>query len=205
MKFPFLGVGAALAAALLTACTPGGTLVGGGAVLTRSVLEERTTLAALDDTAIELGVNTRLGNHSGELFRDVSVDVKEGEVVLTGSVPQAEDRVAAAEAAWSTPGVSAVTDALTVSEDSGSGAYWRDVRIANELRYALLTDLDVRSINYTVSAIDSVVHLTGIARSRAELSRVIELARGVEGVTKVVSHVLTIDDPRRVKRLARDG
>lgn len=199
--------GATLAAAALAlcACSPAGTMVGGGAVLTRAVLEERTTLAALDDTAIALGIENRLGNHSGELFRDVSVDVTEGAVVLTGSVPRAADRVAATKAAWATPGVAGVADELVVAEDSGTRAYLEDMRISNRVRYELLTDLEVSSINYNVTTIDRVVHLTGIAVSRDELSRVIDHARRTRGVERVVSHVLTIGDPRRVKRLARGG
>lgn len=198
---------AALAAIGLgtVACTPVGTLVGGGAVLTRSVLQERSTADAISDTDMELGIYTRLGNHSGELFRDVSVDVNEGVVLLTGTVPEAEDKVAATKAVWETPGVREISDEIVVAEDSGTAAYWEDVRISNELRYELLTDLDVSSVNYNVTTVDGVVHLTGIARSRSELDRVITHARAVQGVRKVVSHVLSIDDPRRVVRLAKSG
>lgn len=187
------------------ACTPVGSLVGGGAVLTRSVLQERSTADAISDTDMELGIYHRLGNHSGELFRDVSVDVNEGVVLLTGTVPEAEDKVAATKAVWETPGVREITDEIVIAEDSGTGAYWEDVRISNELRYELLTDLDVSSVNYNVTTVDGVVHLTGIARSRTELDRVISHARAVQGVRKVVSHVLAIDDPRRVVRLAKSG
>jgi len=203
MTHALTGAALAVAIAALSACTPAGTLIGGGAVLTRAVLEERTTLTALDDVTVEAGVNTRLGNHSGELFRDVSVDVHEGRVLLAGSVPRPALKVAATESAWATPGVASVTDEITIARDTGTGAYLRDVRIANQLRYELLTETDVRSINYTVTVIDRVVHLTGIARSPAELARVVALARSVAGVTGVVSHVLAIDDPRRVRRAAQ--
>lgn len=210
MTSPFSGAATALAGFALigcgvAACTPVGTAVGGAAVVTRSVIQERSTKAALDDTAIAIGVNANLGQTSGELFRDVSVDVTEGEVVLTGSVPRAEDKVAATEAAWRTPGVTGVTDAMTVAEDAGTRAYLEDLRISNTVRYGLLTDLDVGSLNYTVTTVDRVVHLTGIARTPEELGRVIEIARSVDGVVRVVSHVLTIDDPRRVRRLAKSG
>lgn len=196
--------GAALAAAaLLTACAPAAVVVGGGGLLTKTVVEERSTLDALDDTAIKAGVLTRLGNRSGDLYRDVFVDVTEGRVVLTGSVPRPEDRIAAAEAAWETPGVESVEDSLEVAADSGTRAYLEDVAISNEVRYALFTAPGVQSLNYTVTTIDKVVHLTGLARSDAELSRAVEAARRVGGVQRVVSHVLRIDDPRRVRRIAK--
>lgn len=189
------------ACAALSGCVAA-PLVGGGAVLTRGVMQERSTLAGLDDTAISLGIANRLGNHSGELYRDVSVSVTEGAVVLTGTVPRAEDRVAATEAAWATPGVVSVDDALEVAADAGTAAYFEDVAISNRLRYELLADASVSSVNYSVTTIDKTVHLTGLARSGAELARVIDHARQVPGVRRVVSHVRTIDDPERVKRLA---
>ncbi|MEM9138594.1 MAG: phospholipid-binding domain-containing protein, partial [Pseudomonadota bacterium] len=54
-----------------------------------------------------------------------------------------------------------------------------------------------RSVNYNIETVDKVVHVTGLARSGAELSRVLDRASRIPGVVKVVSHVLTIDDPRR--------
>jgi osmotically-inducible protein OsmY len=189
---------------LLSACVPA-AIIGGSTALSRSVAQERTTMDALTDAEVKLGVTTRLANRSGALYRDVFVDVVEGAVVLTGSVPRAEDRIAATEAAWETPGVAAVDDALTVRGDSGTVAYLRDVGIANQLRYKLELEPGVRRRNYTVTTIDSTVHLTGLARSEKELQRVVEIARTIPGVVRVVSHVLTIDDPRRVSRIAKSG
>jgi osmotically-inducible protein OsmY len=66
----------------------------------------------------------------------------------------------------------------------------------------MLTDLEVSSMNYNVETINRVVHLTGLAKSTVELDRVIRHAQQVKGVGRVVSHVLTIDDPRRVRSVA---
>ncbi|MEL7347198.1 MAG: BON domain-containing protein [Pseudomonadota bacterium] len=196
MKIVMTRAWPALVAALLTGCGPA-VLVGGTTVVARSVVQERSTMDALSDTEIALSIGNRLGAHSGELYRDVGVDVVEKRVLLTGSVPERQDRVDAEAIAWTGPGVVAVTNEITVAEDSGVGAYWRDVRIANGVRYRLLTDLDVASQNYNVETVDGVVHLTGLARSSGELDTVIAHARGVDGVARVVSHVLLIDDPRR--------
>ncbi|MEL6218412.1 MAG: BON domain-containing protein [Pseudomonadota bacterium] len=196
---------AALAAGMAVSGCVAVPVVAGGAALTRGVVQERSTLTGLKDTDIQLGVATRLGNHSGELYRDVEVDVTEGAVVLTGTVPRAGDKVAATEAAWATPGVLSVEDAMEVATDAGTGSYLADANISTRLRYELVTDWAVSAVNYTVTTVDRTVHLTGIARSREELVRVIDHARSVEGVRRVVSHVLTIDDPRRVARIARGG
>lgn len=186
----------ALCALALAGCGPA-ILAGTGAAVTRSVVQERTTMDALKDAEVKLSLKNRLLNESTSLFADVSADVTEGRVVLTGSVPTREQKVTATRIAWETPGVAAVTDELTVAEDSGAVAYLEDAWISNRLRVALLTDRRVSSVNYNVETMDKVVHLTGLARSRAELARVIDRAAATPGVVRVVSHVLTIDDPRR--------
>ena len=168
-----------------------------GAVLTRSVMQERTTKDALRDTDIKLSLNNQLLSHSTGLFADVSVDVTEGRVVLTGSVPTREDKVTATRLAWAIEGVTSVTDELTVEEDAGALAYLEDAWISNRLRLALLRDRQISSVNYNVETVDKVVHLSGLARTRGELAKVIQHASSMPGVARVVSHVLTIDDPRR--------
>ena len=190
--------GAALALCLFALASCGaGVAIGTGATVTRTVLQERSTMDALRDTEIQLSLNNRFLNHSTGLFADVATDVIEGRVVLTGSVPTREDKIAATGLAWETPGVTTVTDELTVAEDSGAIAYAEDAWISNQLRLSLLTDTDVSSVNYNVETVDKVIHLTGIARSRTELGTVIDHAARIPGVARVVSHVLTIDDPRR--------
>jgi len=205
MNIKVLLVAACLPALALAACTPAGMVVGTGAAVARSVVQERTTMDALRDTEIKLSINNALLNESVSLFGDVSVDVIEGRVVLTGSVPTREEKVRAGEIAWSTEGVTAVEDELTVREDSSAGEYLTDVRISNTLRIKLLADTRVSSVNYNVETINRVVHLTGIAKSADELDRVIRHAQSVNGVERVVSHVLTIDDPRRVRAVATTG
>lgn len=186
----------ALGAMTVASCGPA-LVVGAGTEVTRTVLQERSTMDALKDTEIQLSLNNNLIRHSTELFGDVSTDVTEGRVVLTGSVPTREDKITATKLAWGTTGVLAVTDELVVKEDSGAVAYAEDAWISNRLRLTLLTDADIRSVNYNIETVDKVIHVTGIARSGNELNQVLDHARSVPGVARVVSHVLTIDDPRR--------
>jgi len=205
MKIKAIVVAACLSGLALSACTPVVVAVGAGVVLVRSVAQERSTMDALGDTELQLSISNRLLNHSGQLFRDVSVSVTEGRVLLTGSVPERQHKIDAVGIAWEIEGVTAVEDALTVAEDSGTKAYLTDVRISNTLRFALLADGKVSSVNYNVETVDRVVHLSGLAKSNEELDLVIRHAQEVKGVERVVSHVLTIDDPRRVRAVASTG
>ncbi len=156
-------------------------------------------MEGLEDKEIEIAISHELSKHSGELYRDIAVDVIEGRVLLIGSVPEPEHKVAANQIAWSVEGVTSVQDELTVAEDSSVKSYFTDVRISNSLRFKLVSSSKISSQNYNVETINRVVHITGLAKSNAELDQVIRYAQEIEGVERVVSHVLTIDDPRRVK------
>ncbi|HUF86885.1 MAG TPA: BON domain-containing protein [Thermohalobaculum sp.] len=194
----------AAAAVALAGCAPLAIGAGGG-IVAHSVVQERSTMDALNDNVIEFEIAKALLNHSGRLFRNVAVKVVEGRVVLTGSVPRPEDKVAATRIAWETEGVTAVADELTVGGGGGAKGYLRDARMSTMVRLSLLRDAKVRLANYNVETVDGVVYLTGLARSEAELERVVWHARRVDGVKRVVSHVLTIDDPRRAQTVAATG
>jgi len=195
---------ACLCGLALTACAPV-AVVGTGAMVAHTVVEERSTLDALKDTEIKLGIENALMNHSHALFGDVTVDVNEGRVLLLGSVPKDDDKAAAARIAWETEGVNAVDDEVIVAKDSSTRGYVEDVRISNAVRLRLLRDSRVSSQNYDVHTFNRTVHLTGLAKSPKELDRAIRHAQEVKGVTRVVSHVLTIDDPRRARAVGQTG
>ncbi|HUF55837.1 MAG TPA: BON domain-containing protein [Thermohalobaculum sp.] len=192
-----------LAAGLAVAgCAPLAVGTGAGTVA-YSVAQERTAGQALTDSAIKVRLKSKYLGASPSLFADVGVDVNEGRVLLTGSVPTRADKVEATRLAWDTSGVRAVEDALTVGADQSTGSYVDDVLISNQIRYDLVADGEVKSVNYNVETVNGVVHLTGLARSPDEIARVIDHARTTRGVRRVVSHVLAIDDPRRFRTAER--
>lgn len=182
----------------LGGCTAVGVGVGALATAGVSVAQERSTKQALTDAEIVLSVNNRLLEEGYELFGDVTTEVVEGRVLLAGSVPTPEDRIRAATAVWETPGVIELINEITIEEDAGTLAYAEDVWISTQLRAKLLGDLDVNAVNYNIETVGQVVHLIGVARSEDELERVVNHARNIDGVKKVVSHVLTKYDDRRV-------
>lgn len=180
----------------LSGCGPA-IVATAGAVTGMAVAQERTTRDALTDTEIGTSINNGLLNESGELFRRVAVDVTEGRVLLTGGVRTAAESVRASEIAWATPGVVSVENEIILDQAPSASRYAADVWISSQVRARLLGDAGVMSINYSIDTHDGVVHLTGLARSQAELARVVAHAAAVPGARQVVSHVLTIDDPRR--------
>lgn len=191
-----LGV-ALLAATSLSGCVAA-TLVGGALATTGvSVAQERSTRQALTDAEIRLTINNKLLNEDYNLFADISTEVVEGRVLLTGSVPTQDQSIRAAELVWSTPDVTELVNELTVEADPGLMSYGSDLWITTQLRAEILADTQISGVNYNVETADGVVHVIGVARNAAELSRVLNLASRIDGVKEVVSHVLTKHDARR--------
>jgi osmotically-inducible protein OsmY len=171
--------------------------VGGAAAGGVAAVEERSLGTQIDDRGIYLKVNDKLLAKEGALFRKVNVEVNEGRVLLTGNVPKPEDRVTAADLSWEVAGVKEVLNELVVTDRSELRDYPKDTWITTQLKTRLLGDAKVLQVNYSIETINGVIYLLGIAQSQDELDRVVNHARNISGVQKVVSYVRLKDDPKR--------
>ena len=180
-----------------TGCDPITATVGGAGAVGMGAAEERGLEGAMDDTKIRADINGLWIKEDFSMFRQVTLDVNEGRVMLTGSVEKPETRVEAVRLAWQAAGVRQVIDEIQVTDQSGIISGMQDSWIANKLRTKLMFDGQIKNINYTVEVENGVVYLMGIAQSQDELDRVIATARDTNDVKKVVNHVLLKSDPRR--------
>ncbi len=172
--------------------------IGGAATTGVAVAQERSVGDAIDDVTIRVDINRRLFEKSEVLFVGVSIEVVEGRVLLTGNVPTPEERVEAVRLAWLAPGVSEVINEISISDRSSLIDYFKDMGITGQLRFELLRDGDISDINYSIETQNAVIYLMGIAQDQAELDRVVNHARNIAGVKKVVSYAVLKDDPRRL-------
>ena len=146
-------------------CDPITVAVGGAAAVGVGAAEERGLEGAVDDTKIRAEINDLWLRQDFDLYRNVTLTINEGRVMLTGSVKKPETRIDAVRLAWQAAGVRQVLDEIQVEDQSGFFDYSRDVWIANDLRTRLMFDAQVRNINYTVDVVNGVVYLMGIARN----------------------------------------
>ncbi len=164
-----------------------------------TIAEERTAGSVVDDAVITSTIKQRYAEHDlKHLLMKISVDTTEGRVLLTGSLDTHDQVMQAVKLAWSVEGVKEVLNELEVANKTLQ-ARANDRWIATQIRTKILFDRDVRSVNYTVDVNNGVVFLVGIAQNQQELNEVINTARKVRGVKKVVSHVALKNDPRRVE------
>lgn len=184
------------AAGLLSGCA--GMVIGGAATTATAAAEERGLEGAVDDTKIRAEINHLWFQRDVEMYRQVGLTIKEGRVLLTGTVPNADARVEAVRLAWQPAGVREVINEIKVTGvDSNGGSGLSDFAIAQKMKAKLLFDKEIRNINYTIDVNEDVIYLMGLAQNETELDRVIAYARDISGVRGVVNHVRMKNDPRR--------
>lgn len=167
--------------------------------VTSSSVKEKGIKEAMSDGMIDAAVNKELINHDVNMFLNVEIEVVEGRVLLTGSVKKAKYRMDAIKLAWKVLGVREVINEIEVTNKGGIIRYLNDVKIKTQIRYKIIADKKIRSINYNFESVNGTLYVIGIAQNKKELKRVVKHSNNIKGVVKVVSHVMMKDDPRRKK------
>lgn len=190
---------AALAGLLLSsaACTPVGVAVGAGATGAVTASQERGVEGGASDTQIRAAINYLWLEYSGTMYRQLNLQVWEGRVLLTGVIGSEEWRAEAVKRAWQAKGVKEVIDETVVDKSGSTGSFARDQWITAQLKSKLLFEKNVFSVNYSFETVRGVIYMLGVAQDQQELEIVLNYARNIEYVQRVVNHVLLKSDPRR--------
>lgn len=172
---------------ILSSCAP---VVVGGAAATGATLasQERTVGTTIDDTTIATSVRHNLMQASPGLFADIGVEVNRGRVLLTGLANSIDEISQASKLAWQANGVKEVINEIQIIDKSQHNIV-EDSWITSKIRSKMLFAKGVHSMDVAVETVQGIVYLFGTARSRDELGKMVAIARRVNGVKKVVSHV----------------
>ena len=188
MKVPMLRTfGSLLAAATLAgslaACAP--LVIGGGAVMGAMVaVDRRTTGTQVEDEGIEMRTASRIREALSENAH-VNVTSYNRQVLLTGEVPSAADSQKAEQIALAVENVRSVVNDLGVMPGSSLSQRSKDTFITGKVRASLVDAKDLSANAFKVVTERNVVYLMGRVTPR-EAKRSAEIARGVDGVSKVV-------------------
>lgn len=178
----------ALAMPLLTACFG---IIGTAATETGvSIAEQRTFGSKVDDNVIYAEINKLfLENDVNDLLANVTIDVHNQRVMLTGDVKVQETAERAVALSWQAKNVKEVINEITVNPDSTLWNSAQDGLIKRNLEARYLTTSGTWVINYSIAVVRGTIYLLGVVHNRAELDKVLEIARTTKGAKKVVSHL----------------
>jgi hyperosmotically inducible protein len=145
---------------------------------------------ATNDALIGAGVKAKLAGVDADSATAVDVSVTGGRVVLAGQARNDGERQAYVRAARSVSGVSSVEDRLTVNPHlRGVREQSNDALLAARVAAAIAGQAGVNVFKVKTTARDGVVTLTGTVPSSSIARTILDTARGVSGVKRVVDRV----------------
>lgn len=180
-----------VSAIALSGCVP--LAVGGAASGAGVVASERGVGAAIDDQWIRAKINKAWLDYDASMYDGLRLSVQEGRVLVMGRVAKEEQRAAAARLAWQVEGVKDVANEVQVGEPIGIGTALKDNWIVTQIRSSLTFEPEVSSRNISLECVDGVVYVTGVAQDAQEQKDIISIARGIDGVKRVVSYMRVKD------------
>lgn len=183
---PIVGVLIFILLSMLNGCVT--MVVGSAASVGVAAMEERPLKVHAEDTAIATKIRYNLIEASEKFFTSVGVEVYESKVLITGVVRNEEIRAQVLKLVWKTDGVKDVYNELQVG-DSGIRNMAKDGWITAQLKSKITFDKNILAINYSIETVNRTIYLIGIAKSQLEIDRVIDHARSLGYVNRVISHV----------------
>jgi osmotically-inducible protein OsmY len=191
-------VAASLAAAALSACVP--LLLTGAAGGTALIATDRRTSGTqLEDQGIEL----RAGNEMRAAFgsrNHINVNSYNRQVLLTGEVSSAADKLAAEQLARGVVNVSSVISELAIMGNSSLTQRSSDALVTGRVKAMLIDARDLQANTISVITERGVTYLMGRVSQR-EAERATSVVRSVPGVLKVVRIFEVISEQELAREL----
>ena len=170
----------------LSGCQFLGTIANLGHRVYSIVADDRSASDDISDIQINMVVRHALGEQKAALMLDVEVTVFEGEVLLTGAVPNAEVLEKIMTAVWSVDGVRKVYNYVRIDETPDLAETTEDAVIATRIKAQMALTVGVNASNYKLIVENGVVYLLGICSSEDEYQNVRAILMTTDGVEKMI-------------------
>jgi osmotically-inducible protein OsmY len=169
-------------ASTLSACVP--LVVGGAVAGTVAASDRRTFGAQTEDKAISVKADVKMPNIVGDAGH-VNVNSFNRRVLITGEVRDAAMKAAVEREVKAIEGVVMVVNELEIAGPSSYTSRSNDTLITTKVKASLVDAKDISANSFKVVTERGAVYLMGRVTQR-EANQAAEIARGVNGVNKVV-------------------
>ena len=185
----------------LSGCVPLIPLVMGGGVVvgTQVATDRRTSGTQLEDEGIEIRASNRIRDSLGSRAH-VNVTSYNRQVLLTGEVPNAQDKQLVEQIVSRVDNVRNVVNELAVLGNSTFSQRSSDTLVTGRARAALVDDKDLVASAFKIVTERGTVYMLGRVTKR-EADRATELVRGVTGAHKVVRMLEIISEDELARML----
>lgn len=180
----------------LTACVP--VIMGGAVMGTLVATDRRTSGAQLEDEGIELRSASRIRDNLGDRAH-VNVNSYNRRVLLTGEVPNAQDKQLVEQIVSRVDNVQSVVNELAVLGNTTLTQRSSDSLVTGKVKAGMVDAKDLFANAYKVVTERGVTYIMGRVTQR-EADRATDIARSTSGVQKVVRvfEIISEDDLRNM-------
>ena len=159
-------------------------------------IDPRSLGTQIDDSIMEKNLITRLTMEEKKYFLSVKTKVLDGRIFITGKVDNPEEKLKITKIAWETSGVRSVRNDIKIKEKFNFKQSAKDTLITSQLRAALMVNKNIKSGNYQIDTYKKNIYIYGIARNKDELEIVVDEAKSILDVNKVIASILLVEDLR---------
>ena len=172
------------------ACSPTGILAtqGGSAMVVAE--GDRSFGEVVDDATIKVNIAAKFLKNDSNLFVNISTNIIEGRVLLTGLVDNQEIRIDAVRLVWEVKGVVEVINEIEVGNRATLKEYANDVWITTQAKALATKTIGLRSISYNFETIQGKLYIAGITSRPNQLEQLIEAVKAIKGVKEIVNYVV---------------
>ena len=159
-------------------------------------LDPRSVGTQIDDSIMQKNLVARLSLKNKKYFLALKVKTLDGRIFLTGKVDDPEEKLHITKLAWETDGVRSVKNDIKIKEDFNFKQSAKDLLITSQLRTALILNKNIKSMNYNIDTYKKKIFIYGIALTSDEKGKVIDEAKKILDVEKVIASILLIENLR---------
>ena len=158
--------------------------------------DPRSVGTQIDDSIMEKNLSARIILLDKKYLLSVKSKVLDGRIFLTGKVNDPEEKLKLTKLAWETHGVRSVRNDIKIKEDFNFQQSAKDLLITSQLRTALIFNKNIKATNYQIDTYKKKIYIYGIAITVEEKDQVINEAKEILDVEKVIASIILVDDLR---------
>ena len=161
--------------------------------------DPRTLGTQIDDSIMQQHLLAKLILTDKKHFLTIGVKILDGRIFLTGKVDHPEEKLQITKMAWETKGARSVKNDIKIKEKFNFKISAKDTLITAQLRVAMILDKEIKNSNYKIDTYKKKIYIYGIAFTEEERRKVINEAKEVLDVEKVIASILLVEDLSRQK------
>ena len=150
---------------------------------------DRNVGGAQSDANLRTQINMLWFENCPRMHRNITISVKNGQVVLSGMLDDRASKLKALAITWQVEGVFEIIDDLKIKVQKVTDAQWAEEQIIE----ALKSDNSLSASRFSIVAFESKIYVLGKALTLAEKKRVLSITHNVGGSCGVIDKVTVLN------------